>query len=152
MLSIKDVLGRIWLKLKRVKASTENSPKWATLWRVPNRIWDNGFAPNKKGDALHPGLILQKNPDNISCKIIPGTTKEYNVGKCVFKTRLRPDLRNSYFLIDKRITISNEDILGFQHGWSSVTELNEDQKDGLYRQARVCIDMKLDIRPKMMQD
>lgn len=123
--------------------------KWCSVWAAPNKIWGEEFAHNKPDDDLHPSVVLELLNDEITCRVIPGTSKDYKKGrKCTYSIKLKSHWKDSFFLINKSITQLNEDVMQFHHGWGEVKELNDKQKDGLYRQALVCSDMRTDIRPK----
>jgi hypothetical protein len=96
------------------------------LFKVPDSEWDNDFASNRRDlGGLHPGLIREKNKDNFTYKIIPGTTKEYQK-RCIFKTNLAHDKRTN-FLLQKYMSVDNKKLNSFQAGWGNKNALDEHQ-------------------------
>jgi hypothetical protein len=116
-------------------------PEIGSLWTAPNGIWNNSFASNKDKNDCHPTVIGKVNADNISCKIIPGTTKEYQKGSCVFRVKLKSDDYDcpfSHFLIKLWMTYTNSDLLRLKRGWNGIDSLNESQVEGLKLQIKFC--------------
>lgn len=64
------------------------TPEAGTLWAVPNKIWNNGFASNKPGEEFHPALVEKTSACNTITYIIPGTSKDYKQGSCVFRIKI----------------------------------------------------------------
>jgi hypothetical protein len=116
-------------------------PEIGWLFVVPNVIWNNDFAHNKSKDELHPAVVGQVFSDTIRCRIIPGTTKEYQKGTCVFKTKIEPnnpDCPTSHFLINFWMTYLNKDLAKLKRGWNNVDSLNEEQVNILKQQIKFC--------------
>lgn len=109
-----------------------------TLWRIPNKIWESGFAKNKPGDDFHPGLVGRMRKDGITVSLIPGTSKDYRKGSCVFKTRLTPLSRRSYFLLKFSMPVLIEDLEAYPRGWNNTTMLNDRQQKDLRLQIGFC--------------
>jgi len=86
-------------------------PEIGSIWCAPNSIWDNSFASNRERNGFHPAVVGKLNTDNVSCKIIPGTTKEYQKGTCVYKVKLKDDedCPYSHFLLKLWMTYNNND-------------------------------------------
>ncbi|MDR0724978.1 MAG: hypothetical protein LBF59_03085 [Prevotellaceae bacterium] len=115
------------------------TPEIGSVWAVHNGIWNNLFASNKYSNDYHPAVVGKINEDKISCKIIPGTTKEYLKGTGVFKVRFNtynPDYQITHFLINLWMTISNKELFKMKRGWDGVEMLNETQIKGLKMQIK----------------
>jgi hypothetical protein len=118
------------------------TPAVGSIWSAPNGIWNTSFAANKEKDECHPTVVGKVNTDKISCCIIPGTSKEYQKGSCVFKVKLNTynlDSPISNFLIKFRMTYSNSDLLKLKRGWDGVDSLNELQVKELKLQIKFCL-------------
>ncbi len=118
------------------------SPEVGSLWTAPNGIGNNSFAANKDKDDCHPTVVGKVNIDNISCRIIPGTTKEYQKGSSVFKVKINPADPNcplSNFLIKLWMTYNVSDLLKLDRGWNSVDSLKENQIKELKLQIKFCL-------------
>ncbi|MDR1883314.1 MAG: hypothetical protein LBR26_11125 [Prevotella sp.] len=118
-------------------------PEVGSLWTAPNGIWNNFFASNKDKDKddYHPAVVGKVNADKVSCRIIPGTTKEYQKGSSVYKVKLNPDKRDcptSNFLIKLWMTYNNNDLVKMQRGWNGVESLNQLQITELKLQIKFC--------------
>jgi len=115
-------------------------PEIGSLWVAPNAIWNNDFAHNKDKDEAHPTVVGQVFSDNIKCRIIPGTTKEYQKGTCVFKVKITNDndCPYSHFLLKLWMSYSFKGLQKLRRGWRSVDSLNEEQVKGLKQQIKFC--------------
>ena len=117
-------------------------PETGSLWVASNKIWNNSFASNKDRNDCHPAVVGRIFADNIRCQIIPGTTKEYQKGSCVFRVKLNPydsDCPFSNFLIKYWMTYSINDLLKLKRGWNGIESLNENQIEELKLQIKFCI-------------
>lgn len=123
------------------------SPEVGSIWVAPNSIWkvpkdnaENTFAHNKTGNGFHPAVVGKLNSDSKSCQIIPGTTKEYQRGSCVFKIKITSDIEcpNSYFLIKLWMSYSFKDLQKLHRGWRGVDSLNNTQTKELRLQIKFC--------------
>jgi len=115
-------------------------PAVGSLWTATNGIWDNSFAANKDKNDCHPTVVGKINKDSNSCKIIPGTTKDYQKGTCVYKVKLKNenDCPYSHFLLKFWMTYNNRDLLKLKRGWNMVEIMNDDQIKGLKLQIKFC--------------
>jgi hypothetical protein len=116
-------------------------PAVGSLWAAPNRIWQNSFASNKDKNDCHPAVVGKVNTDKVSCRIIPGTTKEYRKGSCVYKVKLDPDDSDcpySHFLIELWMTYNNSDLLKLKRGWNGWDSLTGEQVEKLKLQIKFC--------------
>lgn len=117
------------------------SPEIGSIWAAPNEIWKNSFASNKAKLEYHPSIIGKVSSCNTNCQIIPGTSKDYKVGTCVFKVRLNsidPNFPLSYFLINLWMTFSKSDLLSLKQGWNGIENLNENQLNDFKQQIKFC--------------
>ncbi|HOE39205.1 MAG TPA: hypothetical protein PLG05_04410 [Bacteroidales bacterium] len=122
----RDVLKRIY------------KPEFGSIWKAPNKIWTNNFAKNKSKEDLHPAIVERVRNDNVSVQLVPGTTKEYKKGSCVFKVDLAGDNTFSYFLLKLSMPYIIEDLLNMERGWNGVDVLNEDQIHDFKWQIKMC--------------
>ncbi|MDR0605819.1 MAG: hypothetical protein LBG80_16115 [Bacteroidales bacterium] len=116
------------------------TPEMGSIWAVYNGIWNNLFAANKNSYDYHPAVVGKINEDKISCKIIPGTTKDYQKGTGVFKVRLNtynPDYKITHFLLNLWMTISNKELLKMKRGWNGIETLSETQIKELKLQIKI---------------
>ena len=116
-------------------------PEIGSIWAAPNRIWNNSFAANKSETDFHPSIVAKVSSCKTSCQIVPGTTKGYRKGSCVFKVKLNTtDLTCpiSYFLIDLWMTFSKSDLLTLKQGWDGIEDLNEEQLKAFKLQIKFC--------------
>jgi hypothetical protein len=116
-------------------------PEVGSLWTAPNAIWTTSFACNKEKYDCHPAVVGKLNADKVSCRIIPGTTKEYQKGSCVYRVKLNPDVSDypfSNFLIRLWMTYSNSDLFKLKRGWNSIDSLNDEQVKELKLQIKFC--------------
>lgn len=116
------------------------TPEVGSLWVAPNEIWKNGFAANKSKDELHPTVVGKINNDNKTCRIIPGTSKEYQKGTCVYKVKLKndDDCPYSHFLLKLWMSYSVADLRTLNRGWNGVDRMNDEQVKGLIQQIKFC--------------
>lgn len=117
------------------------TPEVGSIWAAPNEIWTNSFATNKPKKDYHPSLLVKISNCKISCNIIPGTSKEYKKGSCVYKVKLNstdPNWPLSHFLIEYWMTINLDDLLNLKSGWNGIKTLNENQLKYLKQQINFC--------------
>jgi hypothetical protein len=117
------------------------SPEIGSIWAAPNGIWDNGFAANKSEKDYHPSLVENYHPSDSFCKLIPGTSKDYTKGSCVYKVNLNHNnssSRISHFLIKFSMTITIEDLLKLKKSWNGIEKLNDDNLINFKRQIKFC--------------
>jgi len=117
------------------------APEVGSIWAAQNGIWTNSFASNKSETEYHPSVVGKVSSCNTSCQIIPGTSKDYRKGSCVFKVKLDladPDCSISYFLIDLWMTFSKSDLMTLKHGWNGVVNLNDEQLKAFKLQIKFC--------------
>lgn len=117
------------------------TPDIGSIWGVYNGFWNNSFAANKPDADLHPGLVGKVSSDKDSCNLVPGTTKDYRKGSCVYKVKLNPTDPNcptSYFLIDLWITVNNSDLYKLKRGWKSIDNLDSLQLKDFILQIKFC--------------
>ena len=117
------------------------TPEAGTLWAVPNKIWNNGFATNKSSVEFHPAIVEKTSGCNTITYIIPGTSKDYNQGSCVFKIKinaLNPLCPHSYFLIKLSMPFTKESLLDLKSGWNGIEILNEKQISEFNMQLKFC--------------
>jgi len=117
------------------------SPEFGTIWAAPNGIWTNSFASNKSETDYHPSLVGKLSRCKTHCQIVPGTSKDYRKGSCVYKFTLNSTDSNyplSYFLIDLWMTYSNRDLLTLKQGWNGIEQLDEEQLKAFKQQIKFC--------------
>jgi len=117
------------------------TPDIGSIWAAPNGIWTNSFASNKAISDYHPSLIGKVSACKTNCQLVPGTSKDYRKGTCVFKVKLNSMISTSpltYFLIDLWMTFSNSDLQKLNRGWNGVTDLNNDQLKDFKFQIKIC--------------
>lgn len=117
------------------------TPDIGSLWGVNNGFWRNSFAANKPDDDYHPGLVGKIGSCKTFCYLIPGTTKDYRRGSCVYKVKLNPtdpSCPSSYFLIDLWITVNNSEFYKLKRGWNGIDNLNDIQLNDLIQQIKFC--------------
>ncbi len=117
------------------------TPEIGSIWAAPNGIWTNSFAANKGETDYHPTVVGKTSSCNTYCQIIPGTTKEYRKGSCVFKIKLNINDLNcsySYFLINLWMTFSKSDLMELKRGWNGVLCLDEQQIVDFKFQIKIC--------------
>lgn len=116
-------------------------PKIGSIWAAPNNIWSNSFASNKPKTDYHPSVVGKLSSCKTSCQIVPGTSKDYRKGNCVYKVRLNltdPNYPPTYFLIDLWMTFSKSDLLTLRKGWNGIENLNETQLEEFKQQIKIC--------------
>lgn len=121
--------------------NTIYTPDLGSLWAVPNKIWNNGFASNKAGEELHPALVERITPCKTIAYIIPGTSKDYKQGSCVFKIKIKQNDFNSitsYFLVKLSMPFSKESLVSLNQGWNGIDNLNEKQIEDFKMQLKFC--------------
>lgn len=117
------------------------SPEIGSLWAAPNGIWTNSFASNKSETDYHPSVVGKVSTCKTNCQIVPGTSKDYRKGSCVFKVKListDPTCPISYFLIDLWMTFSKSDLLKLKQGWNGIENLDEVQLKNFKQQIKFC--------------
>jgi len=116
-------------------------PEVGSIWVAPNGIWTNSFASNKSKSDYHPSVIGKVSSCKTNCKIVPGTSKDYRKGSCVFNVKLNnvglsyPD---SHFLIDLWMTFNKSDLLTLKQGWNGIHNLNELDLEKFKQQIKFC--------------
>lgn len=121
-------------------------PAIGSLWGAPNGIWDNSFAHNKAKESTHPSVIGRVYDANKRCWIIPGTTKDYNKGSNVFRTKINPSdpaCPYTHFLIKLRMTYNSRDLFNLQRGWDGVDTLSDSQIHDLKLQIRFSLGLNV---------
>lgn len=117
------------------------TPDIGSLWAVPNKVWNNGFATKKAGEDLHPALVERVTPCKTITHIIPGTSKDYKQGSCVFKIKIiekDPASITSYFLIKLSMPFTKDTLVSLRQGWNGVDVLNEKQIADFKMQLKFC--------------
>lgn len=122
----RDILRRIY------------QPEIGSIWKAPNIIWKNSFAINKSQNGFHPSIVEKIRKDNISVQLVPGTTKEYNKGSCVFKVDLAGDKTFSFFLLKLSMPYIIEDLVKLDRGWNGIDVLNDEQTKDFKWQIKIC--------------
>lgn len=117
------------------------SPEIGSIWAAPNGIWKNSFALNKSENDFHPSLVGKVNEIQGSCKIVPGTSKNYRKGSCVFKVKIDEQDSEcilSYFLIDLWMTFNTKELIKLNHGWNGIEHLSEHAIKEFKMQIKFC--------------
>ncbi len=117
------------------------TPDMGSLWAVPNKVWNNSFASNKADEDLHPALVERVTPCKTITHIIPGTSKDYKQGSCVFKIKINqkdPTSITSYFLIKLSMPFTKDTLVSLRQGWNGVDILNEKQIEEFKMQLKFC--------------
>lgn len=117
------------------------APGIGSIWAAPNGIWTNSFASNKSETDYHPSVVGKVSTCKARCQIVPGTSKDYRKGTCVFKVKLNQgdlDCPFTYFLIDLWMTFSKSDLLTLKQGWNGINYLNEGQLKNFKLQIKFC--------------
>lgn len=117
------------------------SPEIGSLWAVPNGIWTNSFAANKSESDFHPAVVGRISECKTNCNIVPGTTKDYRKGSCVYKSKVNSLDNNcplTFFLIDLWMTISKSELLKLKVGWNGIVRFNDDQLRDFKLQIKFC--------------
>ena len=117
------------------------TPDIGSLWAVPNKVWNNGFAHNKAGEDLHPALVERIAPCKTITHIIPGTTKDYKQGSCVFKIKINqkdPAAITSFFFFFLSMPFTKDTLISLSQGWDGVDVLNEKQLADFKMQLKFC--------------
>lgn len=115
-------------------------PQFGSIWKAPNSIWSSGFAQNAERSGIHPSIVEVVLPDAVTARIIPGTSKDYRRGKCVFVVKLGNSSQTSHFLIDLSMPIEVEELKKLDRGWNGIDDLDEDQKVRFHSQISYCRD------------
>jgi hypothetical protein len=98
-------------------------PEVGSIWVAPNGIWTTSFAANQSEADLHPSIVGKVSSCRTNCQIVPGTSKDYRKGSCVFKVKLNTNDTTcplSYILIDLWMTFSKNDLLTLKQGWNGI--------------------------------
>ena len=114
-------------------------PILGSLWVAPNGIWNNHFAHNKAKEDIHPSVIGRVYDEDKKCWLIPGTSKDYNKGANVFRTKIDPNDPNcpySHFLIKLRMIYNSKDLNNLQRGWNGIDTLSDSQTEELKMQIK----------------
>lgn len=117
------------------------TPDMGSLWAVPNKVWNNGFASNKADEDLHPALVERVTACKTITHIIPGTSKDYKQGSCVFKIKINqkdPSSITSYFLIKLSMPFTKDTLVSLRQGWNGVDVLNEKHIEDFKMQLKFC--------------
>ncbi len=117
------------------------SPEVGSIWAAPNGIWTNLFASNKSETDYHPSVVGKVSSCKTNCQIVPGTSKDYRKGSCVFKVKLNtidPTCSLSYFLIDLWMTFSKNELLTLKQGWNGIDNFTEQQLKDFKLQIKFC--------------
>lgn len=125
---------------KKVLKSIYTPDIWSLL-AVPNKEWNNGFASNKDEGGLHPALVEKVSTCDTIFYIIPGTSKDYQQGSCVFKIKLNQKSaisKISHFLIKLSMPCHREAVISFSRGWDGVDYLSEKQIEEFKMQLKFC--------------
>ena len=117
------------------------TPDIGSFWAVQNKEWENGFAFNKPGEEFHPALVERVSPCKTIIHIIPGTSKNYKQGSCVFKIKINPSDTSpitSFFLIKLSMPMAKESLFNPRRSWNGVDVLNENQIEDFKMQLKFC--------------
>jgi hypothetical protein len=113
-------------------------PQFGSLWQAPNKIWKSGFASGADGNKIHPSVVEKLRMDGVTISLVPGTTKDYRKGSCVYKVDLGNSGQITHFLIDLSMPYTIDDVKELKRSWNGIDELNVDQKEDFKRQIRYC--------------
>lgn len=113
-------------------------PEIGSIWKAPNNIWTNSFAKNKIGQGYHPSIVEKQKQDGVSVQLVPGTTKDYQKGSCVFQVDLLNDKNYSFFLLKLSMPYLIDDVMCLARGWNGIEELNEQQLKDFIWQIKIC--------------
>ena len=116
-------------------------PNVGSIWVAPNVIWSSSFAANKSLNDFHPSIVGKLSNCKTNCNIIPGTSKDYLKGTCVFKVKLNSngsDSPISYFLINLWMSYSKSDLQKLKQGWNGINNLDENQLREFKLQIKFC--------------
>jgi hypothetical protein len=113
-------------------------PEFGSIWKAPNCIWTSGFAHNGAEKGLHPSIVEKVLKDEITVRLVPGTSKNYRTGRCVYVVKMGDDERISHFLIDLSMPYHIDELKKLDRGWNGVDDLNEEQKSRFNLQIMAC--------------
>jgi hypothetical protein len=113
-------------------------PPVGSIWKIENYRWKTGFAKNKDLYGLHPAIVERIKNDKISIVIVPGTSKSYKKGSCVFNVDLSNNGIKSHFLLKLSMAVLIEDLLESKKGWNNIMELNQKQLSDFQWQIKIC--------------
>lgn len=116
-------------------------PSVGSIWVAPNAIWSNSFAANKSLNDFHPLIVGKLSNCKTNCNIVPGTSKDYLKGTCVYKVNLNPidaDSPISHFLINLWMSYSKSDLQKLKQGWNGINNLDENQLKDFKLQIKFC--------------
>lgn len=113
-------------------------PQFGSIWKAPNRIWTSGFARGANGEHIHPSIVEKIYKDNVTVTLVPGTSKDYQRGSCVWKADLSVNSRKTYFLLKLSMPYHIDDLKDNERGWDGIDELDNEQKSDFNRQIKFC--------------
>jgi hypothetical protein len=113
-------------------------PQFGSVWKAPNSIWTSGFAKNGVEEGLHPSIVEKVLKDEVTVRLVPGTSKKYRTGRCVFVVKMGISEIVSHFLIDLAMPYHVDELKKLDRGWNGIDELNEDQKSRFNLQILAC--------------
>jgi hypothetical protein len=116
------------------------TPKSGSIWRAPNKIWSSGFAQNESAnpESIHPLVVEKLLPDDVTTIVIPGTSKDYQRGSCVYKVELGGSGIITHFLILLSMPYPANDLMDLERGWHGDDEFAETQQSHFVRQLKFC--------------
>ena len=113
-------------------------PEIGSIWKAPNKIWTTGFARNKTPEGYHPSIVEKLRLDDVSIQLVPGTSKAYQQGSCVFKVKLGKTDRMTFFLLKLSMPYIIEDLLKLERGWNGINTLSSSQLKDFEWQIKIC--------------
>lgn len=117
------------------------TPEIGSIWGAPNGIWINSFASNKSDSNYHPSIVGKVSSCKSIFHLVPGTSKDYRKGSCVYKVKLNKSVAScpfSYFLIDLWMSYSKSELKKLKRGWNGINDLSNDQLKDFKLQIKFC--------------
>ncbi len=113
-------------------------PQFGSIWKAPNRIWTSGFAMGANSEHIHPSIVEKLYKDNVTVTLVPGTSKDYQRGSCVWKVDLSGNSTTTHFLLKLSMPYHIDDLKNKERGWDGIDELDDEQKVDFKRQIKFC--------------
>ena len=116
------------------------TPESGSVWKAQNKIWRSGFAQDEGANPedLHPLVVEKLLPDDVTTIVIPGTSKDYQKGSCVYKVDLGASGVITHFLILLSMPYPVSDLMDLERGWNGIDEFDKTQQSNFVRQLIFC--------------
>lgn len=111
-----------------------------TIWKIKNKFWQSRtlFAQGKDPEAIHPGLVVHRNPDATTLMIAPGSSKKQGA-RCVVKVESRLDKRVTHYILKLAIPMPCANVEKCKRGIGGKKKVSGIERSQLEEKSGTCL-------------